>query len=54
MLQGISQITLTDNTEQNRAKIKHALESLTMPDNGLIKQYQRPVAVWSANNLPPI
>ncbi|ADT67893.1 MULTISPECIES: ABC transporter substrate-binding protein [unclassified Pseudoalteromonas] len=51
LLQGISQITLTDNTEHNRAKIKHALENLTMPVNGLIKQYQRPFAVWSANNI---
>ncbi|MEM5545077.1 ABC transporter substrate-binding protein [Pseudoalteromonas fuliginea] len=50
LLQAISQTTLTDDIQKNRANIRLALENLNQPIDGLIKQYKQPFTLWSSDD----
>ncbi|WP_420820132.1 ABC transporter substrate-binding protein [Pseudoalteromonas amylolytica] len=50
LLQGLGQITLSDDMKSNRAQLRAALEHLDGSVVGLLKTYQRPFSVWSTTN----
>lgn len=50
LIQALSQVELTEDMAVNRVHIKDALEGLEEPVNGLIKRYEKPFSVYSADN----
>jgi len=47
MIAAIKQVKLTGNKDQDSALIHHALEHLSRPVQGLLKEYQRPFSPYS-------
>lgn len=45
--QALQQITMTDDMQANRTKLKRALEDIKRPIPGLIKDYKKPFSQWS-------
>ncbi|GLS25268.1 ABC transporter substrate-binding protein [Marinibactrum halimedae] len=50
LIQGLSQITLTESMDTNRAALKEALEQLQQPVQGLVKRYDKPFSTYRVEN----
>ena len=46
----LNQVSLDDDMDKNKIKVRHALENLSTPVSGLIKNYKRPYSEYSESN----
>lgn len=51
LIQALSQVELTNDMVQNRARLKVALENLEAPVQGLVKEYDKPFSVFDNNKI---
>jgi branched-chain amino acid transport system substrate-binding protein len=51
MIIASEQIEFTESSVTNRSKLKAALETMSTPVEGLVKQYQTPFTSFTPNNL---
>lgn len=50
IISALQQVELTGNIKQDRSLLRHALEDLQQPVQGLIKKYTKPFSKWDEQN----